>query len=550
MRFFLSIWTLSVLLGAGGGAAWAQPRGRGETPSVPTVPVPGPLPFPSPGTGTGTGTGTCVTNTVEPPPYIGSVVGGGAVGGNNYNPQNVFLVGQVYFDADGNGRRDISEGPFARPVVVVNNGEVCSALAGPPMGVFSIHIDTPTSYYDILVPFLPPYYYLTQGVAGYQGPLPSSGTVGSLDFGIGAVPNQPDLRITFAPYSGLRPGLPQRYRARVENVGTDTIRQAQVMIDVPAPATIIGTVPSSQGTGSTRSWNLPTLAPFAVRELDVTFSVPVTTPVGAPFAATAAIQPLPSINDRNPYDNIDTIRQVVTSSYDPNDLTVNHSELSLSQLAGGEKLDYLIRFENLGNDTAFAVTIVDSLPASMLQIGTLQLVGSSHNCQYRIASDGVLTMTFPRIRLPYRAIDVLRSQGFVRFQVKPRPTLWPGMRIPGAAHITFDFNAAIPTNTVVTLVSQPPITAAADVLAADAPTTLYPNPATASVTLSAEIEQNGIAGVRVFDAVGRQVYAQSVTVQPGTRQLPLDLSSLRPGVYAVRLTRPGKPATTLRLVVR
>lgn len=458
------------------------------------------------------------------------------------------LTGKVYFDENGNGYRDSAESAFPRPVVVLDQVYEYAATSDPDSGRFTVVADT--GYYDLRVAEAPLHYTVLEGAFGYNGYFNAAAQlVDSSDFGLAPIPNQQDLRVTLTPYSGLRPGLPQRYRARLENVGTTVIDSGEVVITIDTAATIIGTVPpTSPGTGATRTWRFTNLAPFAVRNFDLTFSMPVTTPLGLVVSSSASAY-APG-REAAPDDNFDILTQNVTSSYDPNDLAVNHTELTLAQLAAGERLDYLVRFENLGNDTAFIVSIVDSLPAALLQLGTLQMVSTSHNCQWAVSGRGELTLNFPGIQLPYQAVDALRSQGFVRFRIRPRATLAPGTLIPGQAYITFDFNAAIATNQVATLIGMPQLGAPDQLTTDPSGWALYPNPATTTVAVTAEVPLAGPASVRVFDAAGRSVRTRDATVASGPLHLPLDLYGLPPGIYAVQLSLPGGLPTVRRLVIQ
>ena len=455
------------------------------------------------------------------------------------------LEGEVYLNGNGNGTRDTGEIAFPRPVLV--ESALHSATSDPATGRFTVFADT--GYYDLRLPQAPPRFTVQEGASGYQGSFTAYGqSATNLNFGLAAIVNQQDLRVTLSPYSPARPGQVTRYRARLENVGTTVVASGEVAATLDAAAIIIGTVPvASQSQGQTRIWAFTNLPPFAVRDYDITFSLPVTTPPGTILVSTATATAAGG-TDVNSADNTDVLQHTVTASFDPNDISVNYTQLTLAQVAAGEKLDYLIRFENLGTDTAFAVTVVDSLPGDFLQLGTVQLVGTSHNVQWSLA-DGVLTLRFPGIRLPQQAVDALRSKGFVRFRVKPRPTLLDGTLIPGRAHITFDFNAPITTNLVTTLVGGF-VTGAPDALSGSADWTLYPNPATATVTLTADAARAGRATVRLLDAVGRTVRTCELAVTPGPARLPLDVRGLPAGVYAVHLALPGVPPTARRLLVR
>ncbi len=64
-------------------------------------------------------------------------------------------------------------------------------------------------------------------------------------------------------------------------------------------------------------------------------------------------------------DNADTLIQTVTGSFDPNDKNVFPTGYgSEGYITAQQELKYTIRFQNTGNDTAFIIVVVDTLPVS------------------------------------------------------------------------------------------------------------------------------------------------------------------------------------------
>jgi uncharacterized repeat protein (TIGR01451 family) len=116
-----------------------------------------------------------------------------------------------------------------------------------------------------------------------------------------------------------------------------------------------------------------------------------------------------------------------------------------------ETIRYLVRFENMGNDTAFAVRIEDQL-SGHLDYGTLVPVRASHPYEFTLADDGLLTVSFPGIELVDSSVDKAASQGFVAFEIKAKEELPDFTRIENTAAIFFDFNRPIITNTVVSTI--------------------------------------------------------------------------------------------------
>lgn len=138
----------------------------------------------------------------------------------------------------------------------------------------------------------------------------------------------------------------------------------------------------------------------------------------------------------------------ITCSYDPNDKQVSPSIPGYPNYTlFGEELNYTIRFENTGLDTAFNIFIEDQLDQD-LNWASFRLIGSSHPVRITRSEAGLLTFYFDDILLPYTGIDPLGSQGFVSYAIKPLDSLELNEYILNDARIFFDFNPPIITNRV------------------------------------------------------------------------------------------------------
>ncbi len=145
----------------------------------------------------------------------------------------------------------------------------------------------------------------------------------------------------------------------------------------------------------------------------------------------------------------------VTGSYDPNDKTgypigiSNHHFIDANQ-----QIQYRIRFQNTGNDTAFTVVIRDTLDTD-LNIFSLQSGISSHHYSFRIYGQRILEWTFNDIMLPDSNVNEPASHGFVTFKVDQELNLPEGTQITNSVGIYFDFNAPIITNTTLHTIYYP-----------------------------------------------------------------------------------------------
>lgn len=145
----------------------------------------------------------------------------------------------------------------------------------------------------------------------------------------------------------------------------------------------------------------------------------------------------------------DTYCGVVTGSYDPNDKTGYPLGVGSSHLIQPNgQLDYTIRFQNTGTDTAFTVVVRDTLDTD-LNIFSVQSGVSSHNYSFRMYGPRVLEWTFNNILLPDSTINELGSHGFLTFTVNQNPNLADSTQIRNKVGIYFDFNLPIITNTTI-----------------------------------------------------------------------------------------------------
>jgi uncharacterized repeat protein (TIGR01451 family) len=154
-----------------------------------------------------------------------------------------------------------------------------------------------------------------------------------------------------------------------------------------------------------------------------------------------------SMDDSDPVTDI--YCGLVKSSYDPNDKTGFPLGMgNTHDILPNEYIEYLIRFQNTGNDTAFKVVIRDTLDMNLNMFSVIS-GASSHNYSFRIYGPRVLEWTFNNIMLPDSSSNQAGSNGFVTFKVQQNKDLVNGTVINNTADIYFDFNSPIITNTTV-----------------------------------------------------------------------------------------------------
>lgn len=241
-------------------------------------------------------------------------------------------------------------------------------------------------------------------------------------------------------------------------------------------------------------------------------------------------------NDESPV--VDVFCGIVSGSFDPNDkkgfpIGVGQSH----NILPNTKLEYLVRFQNTGTDTAFTVVVVDTLDVH-LDLFSVQAGAASHDYKVTIEEGNILRWEFENILLPDSNRDELGSHGFLSYEVQQADNLENGTIIENSASIFFDFNDPIFTNTTFHQVQRnlgleliiPPESPENPVF----PVHVFPNPS--SGTFSFEFEdQIAKTEIKVFSLTGELILSGIFYNQ---RLIEIDLKAPQ-GMYVARIQVDG-----------
>jgi uncharacterized repeat protein (TIGR01451 family) len=390
----------------------------------------------------------------QPPSSWGSDEGDGLI--IQYSYANT-IKGTVFFDTNSNGVKDAGEENYSAGIIKTQkNGFSLSAI--PYNGVFNLDVDT-GSFSTTFQPSSP---YYTVVPTTHTSNFNTYYNVDSIGFAVQTIPNKQDLLISLSAVTPARPGFEVQYRIRYNNLGTVTVPSGTVQLAADPKFSYVSATPAAAiVNGNTLTWNYTNL-----KSAD-TATILVTLRLGAPPAVNngdtvrSVVVINPVTNDQTPADDTAVLKQVVVGSFDPNDKTeANAGVITPGQVNNGEYLHYLIRFQNTGTDTAFNITVRDTLE-SRLDRSSLQMLSASHPYQLNIKNGNELTWQFTGIRLPYTGIDEPASHGYIEYRIKPLATVKEGDTIKNTAGIYFDFNLPVATNmskTVVMVLTPLPVT--------------------------------------------------------------------------------------------
>jgi uncharacterized repeat protein (TIGR01451 family) len=250
--------------------------------------------------------------------------------------------------------------------------------------------------------------------------------------------------------------------------------------------------------------------------------------------------------------SIDTDCRENTSSFDPNDkrgFPAGYGDDHF--IEPNTDLEYLIRFQNTGTDTAFNVVIRDTL-SPLLDIQSVQFGASSHPCRYEIYGKGILKFTFENILLPDSNANEPASHGFIKFRVRQRPDNPVGSEILNSAAIYFDFNAPVITNQTLHTIGKNFIimdpTGVNGLVGKPMPPklTVFPNPFDEVATLT--LEGASLRGFRftLLHANGKVVRMEQIE----NENFIFSRNGLSGGVYFLRLENSQGVAVSGRMILK
>jgi len=250
-------------------------------------------------------------------------------------------------------------------------------------------------------------------------------------------------------------GFDQTSSIVIRNTG-NTVSNLSFTIILPDNQTFVSSVPTPTNvTGNVITYLIPSIAAYTNFPISITTYLPPppTFMPGDEITWNLNLSPLP--NEESDANNVFSYTLPILSSYDPNDKTMmKGSSITPALVNAGEDFHYRIRFQNTGNFPASFIHVRDTLEAG-LNASTLRMLSASHEYSLTVTNDIYLDWFFPNIQLPDSTSDPEGSQGYILFSIQPVLPVSEGTQIENTAHIYFDFNPAVITNTEVTTIETP-----------------------------------------------------------------------------------------------
>lgn len=420
---------------------------------------------------------------------------------------NICISGTVFFDENENGIQDNEEYGIPRHPLLILPDSIYAQTDNS--GNYSFSCGAETVYQ--IIPLLFDNWKLTtetssNGLKSASVPMAEvsleTTDVTGIDFGIKNIKEERKTEISIISLDAGRCFETFPMYLAVKNNGT-VLEQGRIQFNLDPRYGDIRSASQDYDMidSKTLCWNM-SLRPFEERKIKISMHMP-------DFNFTSdTLESVVSYKDAQSVLSSDTANVVVRCSYDPNDKTVFPMGVTDENLVlMNEPLSYTIRFQNTGNDYAKNVVVIDTL-SSALDLETFEVVAASHNLKTNYTSDGVVEFRFDNIMLLDSTTNEPESHGFVKYRIKAKKDLPDNTVIENTAHIYFDYNPAVVTNTTMntmtyTILKNEESTAIE--VPYNATVKLYPNPIRDYSVLEFDNAGNDLFQLTISDVSGKVI---------------------------------------------
>lgn len=455
---------------------------------------------------------------------------------NAFAVNGYLLTGQIYFDEDSNGTMNGND--HGLPQQMVRLLPDSTIAISDENGFFGFGVLGG----NYTIEYLPQANWVPTTAPSYSLNVNSNTT--NLDFGTQAIVDTVNLSVII---SSELPRCNQgvNFFITATNTGTVNIASGTLKFVKPSNSPFVSSSPPPYSvTVDTIIWNYSNLLVGLSQVYTVVLLLPG---AGSSVYSTAYITG-EDIGGTLIGTRFNDLQQTVSCSFDPNDKAANPAgvgPLHLTLLS--DTLEYTIRFQNTGNDTAFNIVIRDTL-SSLFNKNTFRVLASSYPVQTSFETNGAISFRFSNILLPDSNVNEPASHGYVVFSVVPVAGLPDTTEVYNTAYIYFDLNDPVVTNTTLNTLVEKIIDGIDENPATDLNVQVLPNLFTDKAYLTFNNPDGEEFLIRIFDASGRKV--SEVTITSG--RFVIDGENVSAGLYFYALSnlKAGKTGSGKFMVIR
>jgi uncharacterized repeat protein (TIGR01451 family) len=462
------------------------------------------------------------------------------------------LSGYVYYDKNGNCKRDSNDIGLPNKLLQLNTGPAYTLT--DPNGQYAFIADTtlqniqayptssvnqPSDFWQITCP--PSGIQTFVSSAPYQKP-------DSLHFALSAADNCPVFQIK-SGWDISRVCNKGVYQLEICNDGSLKAENVNASLSFPQEFKFVSANRPYSIVGNSYVFEIGALEIGQCQTLIISDSIRCSASLGVLACIEAVINGTPNCNSFQ-YTKSDQLCRLLTNSYDPNDITGwvdNKTQCFEANTIGQKKeIEYMIQFQNTGNDVAYRVMVIDTLPIGVFDLTTLRPGLSSHPYQLDIRGDRTLVWIFDDINLTDSTTNLEKSKGFVTFSIHTKSPVTNATTIKNKAAIYFDTNLPIITNESDI---QKCVTNNQNVTPnyLDLDLTIVPNPASDYAEIRFNTPSVYPLSVKLYDLSGKLI--DQANIKNGVSNYQISTQSLSNGVYFVHIGSEKKGYLVRKLVI-
>ena len=453
------------------------------------------------------------------------------------------VTGTLYVDANNNCVKDAGEQTIWGSIALTNTSTSAVYYAwANSNGVYGATVPTGTYSVAPAASWMSGVVTVTCPVGGSATINVASGTT-TQDFGFScsSTPATTDIYVN-GWASNWRPGFNRPLTLYVHSnalclntPGTLTLTLDPLLSYVSTT----GSHPAPTVSGNTLTWSIANLNMLNDFYTNMLIYCAPTANLGDTLCVTAVITP--ASPDANAANNTVQVCSPVSNSYDPNDKTPSPRGTGPGgNIVNGTELTYVVNFQNTGNDVAYNVTIADTLDSDV-NLATFRLLHSTHTVEPTILPGNVVKFRFDNINLPDSNSNEPASHGQIIYMVSPKPALALGTEIKNTAHIYFDFNSAIVTNTTLNTIAAPQ--GIQHIANGELKASVFPNPANNNIYI--EVSEKGTFKAELYDMMGRMAKSTEST----NGNTVLSVKDVPAGMYLLRLSNADNKVLSTKINV-
>jgi len=438
------------------------------------------------------------------------------------NVLSSYLEGNIFWDKNQDCLLQAGEPPLDHFIIEATGKRNVKGISDP-LGNFLMRLDTGENQIRVSSPNQ----YWEPCIPQYDIDFAPKDTV-TTAFPMQSIVTCPYMMISVST-SALRRCFPGTYNIMYCNTGTASA--TNVMIHVEIDSFIIVNSASIPYTiiNGIYSFQIDDVDPGECGSFNLKYVLSCTADLGMSHCITAIMTPdticVPGAVNLSQTKECQKNR----GSFDPNDKRAFVEGIERRDtVSPNGHIEYQIRFQNTGTDTAFQVIIYDTI-RNELDIASVQIGASSHPYTFEIVRENILKFTFPGIMLPDSFINEPASNGYIKFSIGQKPDLEIGTIIKNSATIFFDFNKAVITpvselvvEEVISIV-EAPVKELYAIIA-------YPNPTGNIVFIKIRDCYQEVV-FRLYDLTGREILRHA-GMGP---EISMDMKGLVPGPYHYNL---------------